>query len=897
MMPDPPLCHVADRPRPDVPPRRPFSQPACYRRKPCRQTSSYIVPPPLVVAEARKDAIPKPSAAGHVSALSCRPRRRLPDPARRLPDPARRACPTRPRSFAPRTRRCPSRPQLARDTAMNFQVRLKAYNIKESLNPTGETKGYNIEAFVELRELLEAFCAPEWEWHRPHLYTDLYRGAQGNNGGIRSQCNCSTHPGAKGILGSLISYAYTEKRGKSEEASAKGLRKMLVMLTAEDITRQLEYVVDKDQESIEESSIYEDGSTDKQGKTDRSQQAAHDVERAMAQFEKTGKVPANVIEARAEKIPGNMYTAYTEGCRREAAQLLEGVFEGDEQEELFEPVDQLRHSLEKFPAAVITSIQTASAATATNDFTPLLSVVSQRLTLVLETLPGQSSPSEVLELDISHPQLDSYLLQVVDLLLNTFCKTVAAFSATISEKPDIAASRGHISIYTMCMAWLPSYSIWDPCRLCSLKSRLLGGDVGIPGSRPGCGVAMDTQCFFRRSRDEVKAEDQQVMLAAAQIYHSGFFKQILGTEAQKELLPLVSLDQTSSQSVSRTKSHDSLLLGALSDRMDQSGQESGDMDRLTLEEQETCTFIRLCMSLPAEYLYGVSPQERFSTEALSAVAGFINTLLGALRVVTSHSASTASSNGEQWLEQLLTSSPLLTASLLAWWSRLKPLVSHQCCGFGEGQLPTPLGKIDALTQWATRSHTVVLSSTARVMKAIQELEGPMGEKVASCLLLMIMLHLSIVDFTCQESKPASSPWVKLAQSLLNTYPETLSIFTVEDIENPSAQTRLCPDRLYQLVPVMFFRTLVACPVDILQNPKFLPTALSMHVKVIGLYQSVGGEEMWGGAKATYRGQLLTLDLMGQITRILMHCLPQCSTESLRQVDMVFHLELQVRVSK
>eukprot|EP00058_Branchiostoma_floridae_P011939 XP_002597427.1 hypothetical protein BRAFLDRAFT_122631 [Branchiostoma floridae] len=33
MMPDPPLCHVADRPRPDAPPRRPFSQPACYRRR------------------------------------------------------------------------------------------------------------------------------------------------------------------------------------------------------------------------------------------------------------------------------------------------------------------------------------------------------------------------------------------------------------------------------------------------------------------------------------------------------------------------------------------------------------------------------------------------------------------------------------------------------------------------------------------------------------------------------------------------------------------------------------------------------------------------------------------------------------------------------------------------
>ncbi|CAH1269254.1 FANCA [Branchiostoma lanceolatum] len=938
-------------------------------------------------------------------------------------------------------------------------------------------------------------------------------------------------------------------------------------------------------ESIEESSIYEDGSTDRQGKIDRSQQAAHDVERAMAQFEKTGKVPANVIEAsifrrpyyigrflpavlvprtlpdvpdtrmqfidalkRAEKIPGNMFTAYTEGCRREAAQLLEGVFEGDEQEELFEPLDQLRHSLDKFPAVVVASIKTDSAATATNEVTPLLSIISQRLTLVLEPHPGQSSRSGVLELYISHPCLDRTLLQVVDLLLNAFCKTVAASSATISEKPDIAArstadwAAQFVSMLSRHTALLPAlhvrlwhlitkqgphldlhhihglaallfhlgsqrtlfpkvqvpgcsspYAVALTTTLCCstgqdmlyclkfctaflehathadnsiasshspeerrmfipppvlykflyLVPRLLGSDVGLPGGKPGCGVTMDTQYFFRRSREEVKAEDQQILMAAAQIYHSDFFQQILRTETQKfslrhwmrfelqvnpmqdflcqmsrceyhhwvlhyflplsaeeggcggsyiqaaedmihslldnmkrshtpgddhvqtrqlcqhcektmqsvgcfseltcllqELLPLVSLDQTSSQSGSRTKSHDSWMLGRLSDRLGQSGQESGDINRLSLEEQETCNFMRLCMSLPAEYLYGVSPQERLSTEALSTVAGFINTLLrnqvgqssclpfdvtsyltrGALKVVTSQSDSTASGNREQWLEQLLTASPLLEASLLAWWPKLKPLVSHLCCGFWERKLPTPLRRVDALTQWTSSiledqtcagvtpgtvdakndtwpvaaalfhglntkysSRTVGPSSIARVIKAIQELERPVVEKVASCLLLMTMLHLSIVDFNCQESKPANSPWVKLAQSVMNTYPGTLNIFK-DDTENPSTQVRVCPDRLYRLVPVMFFRTLVACPVDILQNPQFLPTAMSMHVKVNGLYQSVGGEEVWGGAKVTYKGQLLTLDLMGQITRILMHCIPQCSVESLRHLD-------------
>eukprot|EP00058_Branchiostoma_floridae_P007081 XP_002592569.1 hypothetical protein BRAFLDRAFT_118907 [Branchiostoma floridae] len=45
MMPDPPLGHVADRPRPDVPPRRPFSQPACYRRRHVNRCFNDTCPP------------------------------------------------------------------------------------------------------------------------------------------------------------------------------------------------------------------------------------------------------------------------------------------------------------------------------------------------------------------------------------------------------------------------------------------------------------------------------------------------------------------------------------------------------------------------------------------------------------------------------------------------------------------------------------------------------------------------------------------------------------------------------------------------------------------------------------------------------------------------------------
>eukprot|EP00058_Branchiostoma_floridae_P004648 XP_002590136.1 hypothetical protein BRAFLDRAFT_83416 [Branchiostoma floridae] len=127
-------CHVADRPRPDVPPRRPFySQPACYRRRPttdpARPMCLHAVPLPslppdlifqctqpltLVVAEGQGRTRRRPEAvrSRYVSMLSCRRRRRLLAPTRRahptsqprLSDPARRACLTRPHSFTPRTR-------------------------------------------------------------------------------------------------------------------------------------------------------------------------------------------------------------------------------------------------------------------------------------------------------------------------------------------------------------------------------------------------------------------------------------------------------------------------------------------------------------------------------------------------------------------------------------------------------------------------------------------------------------------------------------------------------------------------------------------------------------------------------------------------------------------------
>eukprot|EP00058_Branchiostoma_floridae_P010200 XP_002595688.1 hypothetical protein BRAFLDRAFT_117536 [Branchiostoma floridae] len=131
MMPDPPLCHVADRPRPDVPPRRPFSQPACYRRGRRLQTQpSDVFPCRSLTQPAARPHLPSCRLRSSSLQTEKTPSRSRPQPAtcQRCPADHAAVCPTRPRSFTPRTRRCPSRPKLPRDTTLtsNFQVKTPA---------------------------------------------------------------------------------------------------------------------------------------------------------------------------------------------------------------------------------------------------------------------------------------------------------------------------------------------------------------------------------------------------------------------------------------------------------------------------------------------------------------------------------------------------------------------------------------------------------------------------------------------------------------------------------------------------------------------------------------------------------------------------------------------------
>ncbi|KAK7497691.1 hypothetical protein BaRGS_00011086 [Batillaria attramentaria] len=147
--------------------------------------------------------------------------------------------------------------------------------------------------------------------------------------------------------------------------------------------------------------------------SDQSRTHSEDVEKALAVFESTGKLPTTVMEAsifrkpyfvgrflpallqprhlpdvpdtrmrfidslkRAGKIPSSLYTKYEEACRRETKQLLEGVFEMGEEDDvddmLLEPMEQLSHRLRQLT-------ETVCSQSPQNRVSELISVISEKM--------------------------------------------------------------------------------------------------------------------------------------------------------------------------------------------------------------------------------------------------------------------------------------------------------------------------------------------------------------------------------------------------------------------------------------------------------------------------------------------------------------------------------------
>ncbi|KAK2191368.1 hypothetical protein NP493_53g05002 [Ridgeia piscesae] len=214
-------------------------------------------------------------------------------------------------------------------------------------------------------------------------------------------------------------------------------------------------------ESMEELGIYEDGSNVSANISEcakSSRLAEQDVEKALSAFNKTGKVPASIMEASifrkpyfvgrflpsllaprplpdvpdirmkfiealrsSEKIAPALYHKYTTTCDLLSAQLLEGItlvhviaklhdsgvceLDDEMDDILLPPLEQLQHSLDGLER--------------------LIAVVSEKIHTCLHTEPVQNIIIPLpLDIDLDPLDVDTPTLKVVDILLNTICKIV-----------------------------------------------------------------------------------------------------------------------------------------------------------------------------------------------------------------------------------------------------------------------------------------------------------------------------------------------------------------------------------------------------------------------------------------------------------------------------------------
>ncbi|XP_038522652.1 Fanconi anemia group A protein isoform X1 [Canis lupus familiaris] len=209
--------------------------------------------------------------------------------------------------------------------------------------------------------------------------------------------------------------------------------------------------------SVENMGLYEDLSSAKDV-TEPHSQAHQDVEKAIAVFEHTGKVPVAVMEAsifrrpyymshflpalltprvlprtpdsraalieslrRADKIPPSLYSTYCQACSSAAEKKPENAALGTKTEAIcVEPLGLL--------AAALRELRTTMTDPTQYDvFSAQMAVVSERLSsaLGLGEEDGSFEESQV-QVNIFSPELEPQDQQVADLLLTSFCQNLIA---------------------------------------------------------------------------------------------------------------------------------------------------------------------------------------------------------------------------------------------------------------------------------------------------------------------------------------------------------------------------------------------------------------------------------------------------------------------------------------
>ncbi|NXI97977.1 FANCA protein, partial [Psophia crepitans] len=217
--------------------------------------------------------------------------------------------------------------------------------------------------------------------------------------------------------------------------------------------------------AIEDMGLYEDlSSTDEPVQPQG--QALRDVEKALQIFETTRKIPTSVIEAsifrrpyyisrflpallrprvlpkapdvlmafidslkRADKIPSNLYSTYTQACWAMKEKMLQGESKA-ESSHSEEPVEQLKAELAELRTLIVDQAKY-------EDVPAQIAVISDRLASILGHSSDENEAATLnspIQVDVSAPRLDPCHQSIVDLLLMSFCQNLVA--ASYFNPPD-----------------------------------------------------------------------------------------------------------------------------------------------------------------------------------------------------------------------------------------------------------------------------------------------------------------------------------------------------------------------------------------------------------------------------------------------------------------------------
>ncbi|NWH17801.1 FANCA protein, partial [Grus americana] len=217
--------------------------------------------------------------------------------------------------------------------------------------------------------------------------------------------------------------------------------------------------------AIEDMGLYEDlSSTDEPVQPQG--QALRDVEKALQIFETTRKIPTSVIEAsifrrpyytsrflpallrprvlpktpdvrmafidslkRADKIPSNLYSTYTQACCAMKEKMLQDESKAESSHSK-EPVEQLKAELAELRTLIVDQAKY-------EDVPAQIAVISDRLASILGHSSDENEAATLnspVQVDISAPRLEPCHQSVVDLLLTSFCQNLIA--ASYFNPPD-----------------------------------------------------------------------------------------------------------------------------------------------------------------------------------------------------------------------------------------------------------------------------------------------------------------------------------------------------------------------------------------------------------------------------------------------------------------------------